>query len=116
MAFEYKFGKKKSDASEPTLSGEKLEEIKKQVRENGWFSKFSLEKQVEELTKQLKEKDEMILHDCERISGLEQQIEMLRCLIETKNTVISNLKRQIELQNNLNDLIEKMQKNREKKD
>lgn len=41
----------------------------------------------------------MILHDCEKISGLEQQIEMLRCLIETKNTVISNLKRQIELLN-----------------
>ena len=75
MTFEYKFGKKKSDAS------------------------FSLEKQVEELTKQLEEKDEMILHDCEKISGLEQQIEMLRCLIETKNTVISNLKRQVELLN-----------------
>ena len=28
MAFEYKFGKKKSDAPEPTLSREKLEEIK----------------------------------------------------------------------------------------
>ena len=28
MAFEYKFGKKKSDASEPTLSRKKLEEIK----------------------------------------------------------------------------------------
>ena len=99
MAFEYKFGKKKSDASEPTLSRKKLEEIKKQIRENEWFPEFSLEKQVEELTKQLKEKDEMILRDCERISGLEQQIEMLRCLIETKNTVISNLKRQIELLN-----------------
>ena len=116
MAFEYKFGKKQSDAPEPTLSRKKLEEIKKQVRENGWFPEFSLEKQVEELTKQLKEKDEMILRDCERISGLEQQIEMLQCLIETKNIVISNLKRQFELQNNLNDLIEKMQKNREKKD
>ena len=118
MAFEYKFGKKKSDASEPTLSRKKLEEIKKQVRENDWFPEFSLEKQVqvEELTKQLKEKDEIILHDCERISGLEQQIEMLQCLIETKNTVISNLKRQFELQNNLNDLIKKTQKNREKKD
>ena len=99
MTFEYKFGKKKSDASEPTLSRKKLKEIKKQVRENEWFPEFSLEKQVEELTKQLKEKDEMILHDCERISGLEQQIEMLRYLIETKNTVISNLKRQFELQN-----------------
>lgn len=55
--------------------------------------------------------DEMILRDCERISGLEQQIEMLQCLIETKNTVISNLKRQVELQNNLNDLIKKIQKN-----
>ena len=107
MAFEYKFGKKKSDASEPTLSGEKLEKIKKQVRENDWLPEFSLEKQVEALTKQLEEKDEIILHDCERISGLEQQIEMLRCLIETKNTVISNLKRQVELQNNLNDLIKK---------
>ena len=116
MAFEYKFGKKKSDAPEPTLSRKKLEEIKKQVRENGWFPEFSLEKQVEELTKQLEEKDEIILHDCERISGLEQQIEMLQCLIETKNTVISNLKRQVELQNNLNDLIKKTQKNREKKD
>ena len=116
MAFEYKFGKKKSDAPEPTLSRKKLEEIKKQVRENGWFPEFSLEKQVEELTKQLEEKDEIILHDCEKISGLEQQIEMLQGLIETKNTVISNLKRQVELQNNLNDLIEKMQKNREKKD
>ena len=58
----------------------------------------------------------MILHDCEKISGQEQQIEMLQCLIETKNTVISNLKRQVELQNNLNDLIKKTQKNREKKD
>lgn len=28
MAFEYKFGKKKSDASEFTLSKEKLEKIK----------------------------------------------------------------------------------------
>ena len=53
---------------------------------------------------------------CERICGLEQQIETLQCLIETKNTVISNLKRQVELQNNLNDLIKKTQKNREKKD
>ena len=116
MAFEYKFGKKKSDASELTLSKKKLEEIKKQVRENDWFHPFSLDKQVETLTKQLEEKDEIILHDCERISGLEQQIEMLQCLIETKNTVISNLNRQVELQNNSNDLIEKMQKNREKKD
>lgn len=116
MAFEYKFGKKKSDAPEPTLSREKLEGFKKHARKQGWFPKFSLEMQVEELTKQLKEKDEMILHDCERISELEQQIEMLQCLIETKNTVISNLKRQFELQNNLNDLIKKTQKNREKKD
>ena len=116
MAFEYKFGKKKSDAPEPTLSEEKLEKIKKQVRENDWFPEFSLEKQVETLTKQLEEKDEIILHDCEKISGLEQQIEMLQCLIETKNIVISNLKRQFELQNNLNDLIKKTQKNREKKD
>ena len=116
MAFEYKFGKKKSDASEPTLSRGKLKEIRKQVRENDWFPEFSLEKQVEALTKQLEEKDEIILHDCEKISGLEQQIEMLKCLIETKNTVISNLKRQVELQNNLNDLIKKTQKNREKKD
>ena len=116
MAFEYKFGKKKSDAPEPTLSRGELKEIRKQARENDWFPEFSLEKQVETLTKQLEEKDEIILHDCEKISGLEQQIEMLQCLIETKNTVISNLKRQVELQNNLNDLIEKMQKNREKKD
>ena len=116
MAFEYKFGKKKSDAPEPTLSRKKLEEIKKQVRENDWFPEFSLEKKVEVLTKQLEEKDEIILHDCEKISGLEQQIEMLKCLIETKNTVISNLNRQVELQNNLNDLIKKTQKNREKKD
>ena len=107
MAFEYKFGKKRSDASEPTLSRGKLKEIRKQVREQDWFPEFILEKQVEELTKQLKEKDEMILRDCERISGLEQQIEMLQCLIETKNTVISNLNRQVELQNNLNDLIKK---------
>lgn len=116
MAFEYKFGKKKSDASEPTFSREKLEEIKKQVRKQGWFPEFTLEKQLEELTKQLEEKDEIILHDCERISGLEQQIEMLQCLIETKDKVIANLSKQVELQNNLNDLIEKMQKNREKKD
>ena len=99
MAFEYKFGKKKSDASEPTLSRKKLKEIKKQVRANGWFTEFILEKQVEALTKQLEEKDEIILRDCERISGLEQQIEMLQSLIETKNTVISNLKRQVELLN-----------------
>ena len=99
MTFEYKFGKKKPDTSEPTLSRKKLKEIKKQVRENGWFPEFSLEKQVEALTKQLEEKDEIILRNCERISGLEQQIEMLRCLIETKNTVISNLKRQVELLN-----------------
>lgn len=116
MAFEYKFGKKKSDASEPTLSREKLEKIKKQVRKQGWFPEFRLEKQVEELTKQLKEKDEMILHDCERISGLEQQIEMLQCLIETKDKVIANLNKQVELQNSLNDLIEKMQKNRENRE
>ena len=111
MAFEYKFGKKESDAPEPTLSRGKLKEIRKQVRENGWFPEFSLEKQVEALTKQLEEKDEIILHDCERISELKQQIEMLQCLIETKNTVISNLNRQLELQNNLNDLIKKIQKN-----
>lgn len=120
MAFEYKFGKKKIDAFEPTLSREKLKEIKNHIREQGWFPEFSfemqLEKQVEELTKQLKEKDEMILHDCERISGLEQQIEMLKCLIETKDKVIANLNKQVELQNNLNDLIKKMQENREKKD
>lgn len=116
MAFEYKFGKKKSDALEPIISQERLEKIKKQTRKQGWFPEFTLEKQVEELTKQLKEKDEMILHDCERICGLEQQIEMLQCLIETKDKVIANLNKQIELQNNLNDLIEKMQKNREKKD
>ena len=120
MAFEYKFGKKKTNTSEPTISQEHLKEIRKQVRKQGWFPEFSfemqLEKQVEELTKQLKEKDEMILHDCERISGLEQQIEMLQCLIETKDKVIANLNKQIELQNNLNDLIKKMQENREKKD
>ena len=123
MAFEYKFGKKKSDAPELVFSREKLEKIKKHTREQGWFPEFrlekQLEKQVEELTKQLKEKDEMILHDCERISGLEQQIEMLQCLIETKDKVIANLNKQVELQNNLNDLIKKMQenrKNREKKD
>lgn len=116
MAFEYKFGKKKSDALEPIMSQERLEKIKKQTRKQGWFPEFTLEKQVEELTKQLKEKDEMILHDCERICGLEQQIEMLQCLIETKDKVIANLNKQIELQNNLNDLIKKMQKNREKKD
>jgi hypothetical protein len=116
MAFEYKFGKKKSDAFEPTFSREKLEKIKKHTREQGWFPEFILEKQVEELTKQLEEKDEMILRDCERISGLEQQVEMLQCLIETKDKVIANLSKQVELQNNLNDLIKKMQKNREKKD
>ncbi len=116
MAFEYKFGKKKSVAPEPTLSREELEEIRKQARDNGWFPEFRLEKQVEELTKQLKEKDEMILHDCERISGLEQQIEMLQCLIETKDKVIANLNKQIELQNNLNDLIKKMQENRENRE
>ena len=111
MAFEYKVGKKKFDASDSTLSREKLEGFKKHAREQGWFPKFILEKQVEALTKQLEEKDEIILRDCERISGLEQQIEMLQCLIETKNTVISNLNRQVELQNNLNDLIKKIQKN-----
>ena len=116
MAFEYKFGKKKSDALEPIISQERLEKIKKHTREQGWFPEFTLEKQVEELTKQLEEKDEMILRDCERINGLEQQIEMLQCLIETKDKVIANLNKQIELQNNLNDLIKKMQKNREKKD
>ena len=126
MAFEYKFGKKKSDASntsEPTISREELKVIKKQVKDNGWFPEFrlekqafGLEKQVEELTKQLKEKDEMILHDCERISGLEQQIEMLKCLIETKDKVIANLNKQVELQNNLNDLIKKMQENRKQKE
>ena len=41
---------------------------------------------------------------------------MLQCLIETKDKVIANLNKQVELQNNLNDLIKKMQKNREKKD
>lgn len=120
MAFEYKFGKKKPDALEPIISQERLEKIKKHTREQGWFPEFSLEKQlekqVEELTKQLEEKDEMILRDCERISGLEQQIEMLQCLIETKDKVIANLNKQVELQNNLNDLIKKLQKNREKKD
>ena len=116
MAFEYKFGKKKSDALEPIISQERLEKIKKHTREQGWFPEFTLEKQVEELTKRLEEKDEMILHDCERISGLEQQIEMLQCLIETKDKVIANLNKQIELQNNLNDLIKKLQKNRENRE
>lgn len=116
MAFEYKFGEKKSDALESIISQERLEKIKKHTRKQGWFPEFTLEKQIEELTKQLEEKDKMILHDCERISGLEQQIEMLQCLIETKDKVIANLNKQVELQNNLNDLIKKMQKNREKKD
>lgn len=116
MAFEYKFGKKKSGSPEPTLSKEELKEIKNHTREQGWFPEFSLEMQVEELTKQLKEKDEMILYDCEKICGLEQQIEMLQCLIETKDKVIANLSKQVELQNNLNDLIEKMQKNRENRE
>lgn len=116
MAFEYKFGKKKSDAPEPTFSRKKLEEIKKQVRENDWFPEFSLEKQVEALTKQLEEKDEIILHDCEEIVELKRQNEKLQELVETKDKVIANLNKQVELQNNLNDLIEKMQKNREKKD
>ena len=123
MAFEYKFGKKKSDAPEYTISQDRLEKIKKHTREQGWFPEFTLEKQafglekhVEELTKQLEEKDEMILHDCEKISGLEQQIEMLQCLIETKDKVIANLNKQVELQNNLNDLIKKMQKNRENRE
>ncbi len=116
MAFEYKFGKKKSDAPEYTISQDRLEKIKKHTREQGWFPEFTLEKHVEGLTKQLEEKDEMILHDCEKISGLEQQIEMLQCLIETKDKVIANLNKQIELQNNLNDLIKKMQKNRENRE
>ena len=116
MAFEYKFGKKKTDASEPTLSKEELEKIRKHTKEQGWFPEFNLEERVKRLTEQLKEKDEMILHDCEKISGLEQQIEMLQCLIETKDKVIANLNKQIELQNNLNDLIEKMQKNRTKRE
>ena len=116
MAFEYKFGKKKSNTPEPIISQDRLEKIKKHTREQGWFPEFTLEKHVEELTKQLEEKDAMILRDCERISGLEQQIEMLQCLIETKDKVIANLNKQIELQNNLNALIEKMQRNREKKD
>ena len=116
MAFEYKFGKKKSDAPEYTISQDRLEKIKKHTREQGWFPEFTLEKHVEGLTKQLEEKDEMILHVCERISGLEQQIEMLQCLIETKDKVIANLNKQIELQNNLNDLIEKMQENRENRE
>ena len=116
MAFEYKFGKKKFNAPEPTISQDRLEKIKKHTREQGWFPEFTLEKRVEGLTKQLEEKDEMILHDCEKISGLEQQIEMLQCLIETKDKVIANLNKQIELQNNLNDLIKKLKKNREKKD
>lgn len=116
MAFEYKFGKKKSDAPEPTISREELKEIRNHAREQGWFPEFRLEKQVEELTNQLKEKDEMILYDCERISGLEQQIEMLQCLIETKDKVIANLNKQVELQNNLNDLIKKMQENRKQKE
>ena len=50
-----------------------------------------------------------------KISGLEQQIEMLKCLIETKNTVISNLNRQVELQNILNDLIKKTKESREER-
>ena len=116
MAFEYKFGKKKSDALEPIISQERLEKIKKHTREQGWFPEFTFEKQIEGLTKQLEEKDEMILRDCERISGLEQQIEMLQCLIETKDKVIANLNKQIELQNNLNDLIKKLQKNRENRE
>lgn len=116
MAFEYKFGKKKSDASESTLSRKKLEEIKKQVRENDWFPEFSFEKQVETITKQLEEKDEIILRDCEEIVELKRQNEKLQELVETKDKVIANLNKQVELQNNLNDLIEKMQKNREKKD
>lgn len=116
MTFEYKFGKKKSDALESIISQEQMGKIKKQVREQGWFPEFTLEKQIEELTKQLEEKDEMILHDCERISGLEQQIEMLQCLIETKDKVIANLNKQVELQNNLNDLIKKLQKNRENRE
>lgn len=116
MALEYKFGKKKSDAPEPTLSAEELKEIRERVKKYRYFPEDRLEMQVEELTKQLKEKDEMILYDCEKISGLEQQIEMLQCLIETKDKVIANLNKQIELQNNLNELIKKMQKNREKKD
>ena len=106
MAFEYKFGKKKSDIPEPIISQDRLEKIKKHTRKQGWFPEFTLEKQafglekhVEELTKQLEEKDEM-----------------LQCLIETKDKVIANLNKQIELQNNLNDLIKKMQENREKKD
>ena len=44
------------------------------------------------------------------------KLQWVKCLIETKNTVIANLNRQVELQNNLNDLIKKIQKNREKKD
>lgn len=35
---------------------------------------------------------------------------MLQELVETKDKVIANLNKQVELQNNLNDLIEKMQK------
>ena len=116
MAFEYKFGKKKSNAPEPTLSAEELKEIRERVKKYRYFPEDRLEMQVKELTKQLEKKDEMILHDCERISGLEQQIEMLQCLIETKDKVIANLNKQIELQNNLNDLIKKMQENRENRE
>lgn len=109
MAFEYKFDKKKSDVSELTLSAEELKEIRERVKKYRYVPE-------DRLKAKLKEKDEMILRDCEIITGLEQEIEMLQCLIETKDKVIANLNKQIELQNNLNDLIKKMQENREKKD
>ena len=80
MAFEYKFGKKKTDTniSEPTISPEKLAQIRKQMRDLGFKTKNDLEEEV----KVLKEGNMWLVQENEflksKIERLENKVRTLK--------------------------------------
>lgn len=78
MTFEYKFGKKKSDAPELTISQERLEEIRKQMHNLGFKTKNDLEEEI----KILKDSNLWLIQENEflknKIDRLEKKIRMLK--------------------------------------
>ena len=80
MAFEYRFGKKKSDTNipEPTISPEKLAQIRKQMHDLGFKTKNDLEEEV----KILKEGNMWLVQENEflksKVERLENKVRALK--------------------------------------
>lgn len=88
MAFEYKFGKKKSnliDLSEHTISPERLNQIQKQIHDLG-LKKLKTENEQEEEIKVLKEGTLWLIQENkflkEKVDRLEEKIGKLRKIYE----------------------------------